>query len=53
MERRDFLKKAFAVGIAVSVAPVFDILEAAQTTDLVVARGESPSRITRAAIAGL
>jgi uncharacterized protein (DUF362 family) len=57
MNRRDFLKAAIATGVTFTVPcienPFIGFLEAAERTDLVVARGISPSRITRAAIDGL
>jgi len=57
MNRRDFLKVAIATGVSFTVPrienPFISFLEAAERTDLVVARGISPARITKAAIAGL
>ena len=57
MNRRDFLKAAIATGVTFTVPcienPFIGFLEAAERTDLVVAGGISPSRITQAAIDGL
>lgn len=54
MDRRDFLKLAGITGIGLSIPNHLDVLlnqaEASAKTKLVVASGESPSGITRAAI---
>jgi uncharacterized protein (DUF362 family) len=56
MNRRDFLKTAIVTGVAFTIPgldPLSGFLEAAEKTDLVVARGAVPARITKAAIDGL
>ncbi len=57
MNRRDFLKAAIVTGAALAIPgipdPFLDSLQAAEKTDLVAARGLSPSVITKAAIDGL
>ncbi len=57
MDRRDFLKAAIVTGVAFAVPGAADTflgaLEAAEKTDLVVAHGISPTKITKAAIDGL
>jgi uncharacterized protein (DUF362 family) len=57
MNRRDFLKAAIVTGVCFTIPdvtnPFLNSLEAAGKTDLVVARGISPARITKAAIDGL
>jgi len=59
MKRRDFLKQAALTGAALAIPPGLGIdamrslVEAVQLPDLAVARGPSPARITRAAIAEL
>ncbi|HET6513990.1 MAG TPA: DUF362 domain-containing protein [Thermodesulfovibrionales bacterium] len=54
MNRREFLKLAAASGIGLSLPlgldTLYDTTEAAMNTDLVVAHGTSPARITRAAL---
>ena len=54
MNRRELLKIAALAGIGLSIPKGFDRLvdpvEAAEKTDLVVAHGASPAKITRAAI---
>lgn len=57
MNRRDFLKAAIVTGVTFTIPgvtnPFLNSLEAAGKTDLVVARGIPPARITKAAIDGL
>ncbi len=57
MNRRDFLKTAVISGAALTVPigldPIFAALIAAEKTDLTVARGTPPAKITRAAIDAL
>jgi uncharacterized protein (DUF362 family) len=57
MDRRDFLKTTIITGAALALPGSSNIfiqaLEAAEKTDLVVASGPSPARITKAAINGL
>ena len=57
MDRRDFLKTTIITGAALAIPGSSNIfikaLEAAEKTDLVVASGLSPARITKAAINGL
>jgi uncharacterized protein (DUF362 family) len=57
MNRRDFMKAALITGAATIVPvgwdPFTSVLWAQEKADLVVARGVSPSKITRAAIDGL
>ena len=57
MDRRDFLKTAILSGVTFAIPGVADTflgaLDAAEKTDLVVAHGISPARITKAAIDGL
>jgi uncharacterized protein (DUF362 family) len=57
MKRRDFLKAAIITGVTFTVPgvanPFLSTLEAAEKTDLVVARGLSPAKITKVAIDGL
>ena len=57
MNRRDFLKAAIVSGVTFTIPgvtnPFLNSLEAAGKTDLVVARGIPPARITKSAIDGL
>ena len=57
MNRRHFLKTAVVAGVGLTLpdilGPFHDSLHAAEKTDIAVARGSSPSRITRAAIENL
>lgn len=56
MNRRDFLKTAIVTGVSFAlpgIDPLAGFLEAAEKTDLVVARGISTARVTKAAIDGL
>jgi len=57
MDRRDFLKAAIVSGVVFAIPGVADTflgaLEAAEKTDLIVAHGVSPARITKAAVDGL
>jgi len=57
MDRRDFLKTTIITGAALAIPGSSNILikalEAAEKTDLVVAKGLSPAGITKAAINGL
>jgi uncharacterized protein (DUF362 family) len=57
MNRRDFLKTAVISGAALTVPigldPILAALVAAEKTDLAVARGTPPAKITRAAIDAL
>lgn len=57
MNRRDFLKSAVISGAALTVPigldPILAALVAAEKTDLAVARGTPPAKITRAAIDAL
>ena len=53
MDRREFLKRAALTGIGISLpglGSVIHRLEASEKIDLVVARGDSPSKITKAAV---
>lgn len=54
MNRREFLKSAAVTGIGLTISNNLDAFikmsEASEKVDLVVARGSSPSKITRAAI---
>lgn len=57
MDRRDFLKTAMVAGASLTLpdvlGPFSGALQAVEKTDLAVARGPSPARITRAAVDGL
>jgi hypothetical protein len=57
MDRRDFLKTAMITGVGLTLPDVLNPfsgnLHATEKTDLVVARGPLPARITRAAVDGL
>jgi uncharacterized protein (DUF362 family) len=57
MNRRDFLKTAVISGAALTIPigldPILAALVAAEKTDLAVARGTPPAKITRAAIDAL
>ena len=56
MDRRCFLKTAIMTGVGLTLPDSLNLfihdLQAAERTDLVVARGPSPSKITRAAVEG-
>lgn len=57
MNRRDFLKTTFIAGLGISIHGNFDSfarsLYASDDADIAVARGQSPGRITKAAIDAL